>query len=326
MRTFFALAFLGAFAFLATVWSGFDARAESVRTLAREFPRLDTGKRSVELREIQSGGPPRDGIPAISNPSFHPANAESSLSSTEPMITVSGLCAAKAYPLSVLMWHEIVNDTLCGVPIAVTYCPLCNSAAVFDRKLDGRVLEFGTSGRLLASNLVMYDRQTETLWQQFTGDAIVGELTGTKLRMRPARIESFAAFVARHPDGVVMTTPEGGKRNYGANPYVGYDRSSRPMLYNGRSPPGVDPLARVVRVADRAWTLDRVRREQRIETADGLVIEWSPGQNSALDTSQIARGRDVGNVIVRKNGEDVPYSVDFAFAFDAFYPGKLIEK
>lgn len=325
MRIVAAFALFAA-AFMGMGSHGFPAHAESARALSREFPKLDTGKRSIELREIKAGGPPRDGIPAISTPSFRPVGDETTIAVTEPVISVSTQCGATAYPLRVLMWHEIVNDTLCGVPVAITYCPLCNSAAVYERSVDGHVLDFGTTGRLVASNLVMYDRQTETFWQQFTGDAIVGTLNGKRLRRHPARIESFAAFAGRHPNGRIMRPPMRDFYDYGTNPYVGYDRSRRPMHYGGKSPPGVDPLARVVRVGDRAWTLELVRRLQRIETEDGLIIVWTAGQNSALDRASIARGRDIGNVVVTRRGADVPYSVDFAFAFYAFYPDSRIQK
>lgn len=293
-------------------------------SLRREWPKTDFDTRSVALEEIVSGGPPRDGIPAIDQPRFVPVDT-AGLTDREGVISVRLGGQARAYPLRILIWHEIVNDEIGGTPVAVTWCPLCNTGIVFQRRLDdGRVLDFGTTGRLRHSDLVMYDRQTESWWQQFTGEAIVGELTGTRLRMLPARLESFARFRARHPEGEVLIPPGEQMRAYGRNPYVGYDRSAVPFLYDGPLPAELPPLARVVRVGEEAWSLDLVRERGRIDTG-ALVITWEPGQASALDAATVADGFDVGNVVVQRrlpDGrlEDAVHSIDFAFAFRAFFP------
>jgi len=216
------------------------------------------------------------------------------------------------------------------VPIAATYCPLCNAAIVFDRRVDGRILEFGTTGKLRNSDLIMYDRQTDSWWQQFLGDGIVGEMTGKRLEILPSRLESFEKFAARHPEGEVLVPNDPGMRPYGANPYAGYDDSGFPFLYKGEVLEGIAPLGRVVVVGDTAWTLDLMREKGRIEK-DGIVITWEPGQNSALNTREIAKGRDVGNVIAqRRDGQDlkdIVYDVTFAFVFLAFKPeGTFIDK
>jgi hypothetical protein len=292
-----------------------------------EWPRTDFTRSGVDLAEIMSGGPPRDGIPAIDAPSFAPV-AEVDLPGNEPVIGLTLEGESRAYPMRILMWHEIVNDEIQGRPVAVTWCPLCNTGIVFDRRLGDRVLDFGTTGKLRNSDLVMYDRQTESWWQQFTGEAIVGELTGSTLTMLPARLESFADFKARAPEGKVLVPPAPGARSYGRNPYVSYDSSRAPFLYRGELPEGIAPLARVVRVGDRAWSLELVRRRGRIESG-GLVLTWSPGQSSALDAPWIAEGLDVGSVLVEERAadgtlRDAVYSVDFAFAFHAFYPESRI--
>ncbi len=292
----------------------------------REWPKTDFKKTSVDFKEIFSGGPPKDGIPAINDPKFAPVAEIDDIPDTEPVVGITLGGETKAYPLRILMWHEIVNDRVGGIPVAVTFCPLCNAAVVFDGRLGDRVLDFGTTGKLRNSDLVMYDRQTESWWQQFTGTAIVGELLGQKLTFVPARLESFANFKKRAPDGQVQIPTHKGLRRYGANPYEGYDSSSRPFLYRGAMPANVAPLSRVVAIEgeSRAWALDYLRNKKRVELEGGLVITWEPGQNSALDTGVIARGADVGNVLVqRKTGdklEDVVYRVDFAFAYHAFHP------
>ena len=294
-----------------------------------EWPNTDFSKATVEFDEIFSGGPPKDGIPAVDDPKFVPIAEVSGLSETEPVIGVVIDGQAKAYPLTILMWHEIVNDELAGVPISVTFCPLCNAAIVFDRRLDDKVLDFGTTGKLRNSDLVMYDRQTESWWQQFLGQAIVGELTGAELTIVPARLESFANFKARAPKGLVQVPSNPNMRDYGRNPYAGYDSLAEPFLYRGDMPQGIAPLARVISIADRgrtpeAWSLALLQTRKRGELEDGIVISWSSGQNSALDSALISEGVDVGNVTVQRQTKDglvdVAYGLDFAFAYHAFHP------
>ncbi|USG60205.1 DUF3179 domain-containing protein [Sneathiella marina] len=294
-----------------------------------QWPNTNFDKTEIDYREILSGGVPKDGIPAIDSPKFIPVAEAGHLTATEPVIGVIVDGEAKAYPLQVLMWHEIVNDEIAGIPISVTFCPLCNASLVFDRRVDDpergeMVLDFGTTGKLRNSDLVMYDRQTESWWQQFLGRAIVGDLTGLELKMIPVRIESFAKFKERAPQGSVLIPEDDGFRRYGMNPYQGYDSLHHPFLYEGAVPDEVAPLARVVVAEKQAWALDYLRSVKRIETPDGLVITWEKGQNSALDAAVIGEGVDIGNVTVQrkmKDGyEDVLYTVDFAFAHFAFHP------
>ena len=287
------------------------------------WPQTDFSKHSIDYVEILSGGPPKDGIPSIDDPKFVPVSEMSDLGPNEPVIGLTLNGDARAYPLRILTWHEIVNDVVGGVPVAVTYCPLCNAAIVFDRRVDGKATEFGTTGKLRYSDLVMYDRDTESWWQQFLGEAIVGERTGTRLETVPARLESWSRFAARHPDGVVQVPNNPSMRPYGANPYVGYDGSRTPFLYVGDYPADIAPMARVVAIGNEAWALDLLREQGRVESGD-LVLTWEAGQNSALDTRRISEGADVGNVVVQRRGdnglEDIAYDVTFAFVFHAFRP------
>jgi len=286
-----------------------------------EWPRTDFSRSVVDFSEILSGGPPKDGIPAIWEPLLIEATRETRLQDREPVLTyVPPSGPARAYPIRYLMWHEIVNDVVDRVPIAVTYCPLCNSAMVFDARVEGTGHTFGVTGKLRHSDMIMYDRETESWWQQAIGHGVVGKMTGKTLRPLPAWMESWSEFRKAHPDGLVMDEPEW-RRAYGSNPYVNYDTSSRPFLYQGENPPhGINPLARVVRVGNRAWTFDRLRQRGEIREA-GVVLSWTAGQASALDTRDIASGRDVGTVRVRDAaGNDLPHDVPFAFAFHAFFP------
>ncbi len=287
-----------------------------------EWPKTDFAQTSItNWVEIMSGGPPKDGIPALSDPQFIEAAQEQRIQPSEPVITVKIEGERpRAYPIRYLTWHEIVNDQIGDLPVAVTFCPLCNSGITFDRRVQGRVLSFGVSGKLRKSDMVMYDRETESWWQQAIGEGIVGEMTGVELDTLPSWMESWAQFTARNPDGLVMAEPPW-NRPYGRNPYRGYDSSHRPFLYSGEMPPhDIPPLMRVVRVGDRAWTMARLAKEQEISEA-GVVLSWKPGQASALDTDSIAKGRDVGSVRVKDGqGRDLPHDVMFAFAFHAFWP------
>ena len=299
----------------------------------KAWPNTDFSRHSVPFEEIASGGVARDQIPPIDDPVFTSvAEAEKLIAPTEPVISLAVDGERRAYPLAILIWHEIVNDTIAGRPVAVTYCPLCDAALAFDRRAAGRVLDFGTTGLLRFSDLVMWDRQTESWWQQFLGEAIAGELTGERLEMLPSRVESFERFAAAAPDGKVLMPNDPALRSYGSNPYAGYDGAHWPFLYRGAYPlAAVPPLARVAMVGKRAWTVDLLKEKKRIE-AGGLVLEWAPGQNgqnSALDKGVIREGRDIGNVTVRRRGADgglvdAVHDVTFAFAFLAFVPDGVI--
>lgn len=255
--------FLGAMVAVLVLFAASARAADIPMSWKWEWTKTDFSKTSVDFSEILSGGPPKDGIPSIDDPRFVPAAEVTmqDLADTEPVVGVIVNGKARAYPLHILTWHEIVNDEFDGVPITVTYCPLCNSSIVFDRRLDGRVLDFGTTGKLRNSDMVMYDRQTESWWQQFLGEGIVGELTGKRLTMLPSRLESFANFKKRAPKGEVLIPTNPGMRDYGRNPYSGYDTASYPFLYRGETPDYINPMVRVVVVGGKAWSMPMLGRK-----------------------------------------------------------------
>ena len=263
----------------------------------------DFSRHTVPYDEIISGGPPRDGIPPLDNPTFTSTNAAGDwLDDQEPVIAFELNGDARAYPLQILTWHEIVNDVVGGVPVSATFCPLCNAAIVFDRRLDGVVYDFGTSGKLRKSDLIMWDRQTETWWQQFTGEGIVGELAGKRLTILPASIISFSDFRASSPDGKVLSRDTGFSRRYGQNPYAGYDRADQPpFLFDGNLDGRLLPKERVATVTigevDAAFPFSTLEQERVVNyTVDGedLVVLFKFGTGSALDRSSISKSRDVG--------------------------------
>jgi hypothetical protein len=273
------------------------ARAES------EF-KTDFSKHNVRYSEILSGGPPKDGIPALKDPQFvSVSEAEAWLKPVEPIILVQVEDQARAYPIQVLIWHEIVNDTVGGEPLVVTFCPLCNTAIAFKRTVNGQALDFGTTGRLRYSNLIMYDRQTETWWQQATGEAIAGELTGTQLEFYPAVIISWQDFKTSYPQGTVLSRETGFSRDYGHNPYIGYDDvNNPPFLYQGPTTPDqLPPIARVLTidlngeaVAYPYETLEKLGAVNDTVGGTEVVIFWQSGTVSPLEGASTASGRDVG--------------------------------
>ena len=212
--------------------------------------KTDFTKYAVPYSEIRRGGPPRDGITPIDDPALESVSVASSyMEEHEPVLSVEIGGETRAYPLAVLIWHEIVNDELGGVPITVTYCPLCNTAIVFDRRVgdDTRVLDFGTTGYLRHSDMVMWDRQTESWWQQITGEAIVGEFTGTKLDFLPATLVSWQDFRESFPGGSILSRDTGYPRDYNRPPYAGYDsKDGRPFMFGGELDDRLPPTERVV--------------------------------------------------------------------------------
>jgi len=272
---------------------------------ARGEWRTDFTRHVVPFEEIVPGGPPKDGIPPIDKPRFETVrSADRWLGEREPVIVVEHGGSARAYPLQILTWHEIVNDRIGDLPIAVTFCPLCNTALVFDRRHAGRVLDFGTTGRLRHSDLVMYDRQTESWWQQASGEGLVGAFAGDTLTHLGAQTLGWGEFRRAHPGGQVLSRETGHDRPYGENPYSGYDApKSSPFggFFSRKTDKRLPAKERVVAVTvgtdDAAYPFTRLRDVGVVNDAVGgrpLVVFWAPGTASALDDRQIARGRDVG--------------------------------
>lgn len=258
---------------------------------------------TIDISEIISGGPPPDGIPPIDEPIYESfADAAEWLTDESPVMVVRAENETRVYPLAILTWHEIVNTTIDGEPVVVTYCPLCNSGLAFSAELDGAVLDFGTSGRLWRSNLVMWDRQYGNLWTQFTGEAIVGDrFLGQELERVATTIQGFAEVRATDPDAYVLSRETGHSRNYGQNPYTGYDaEDNTPFLFQGETDGRFAPMTRVVGFPDGDGTavlLDHLAEQQVVEFDDEnnpVTLWWAPGAASALDRASIDASRDVG--------------------------------
>ena len=285
--------------------AGDSARVASLLGRGGDW-KTNFSKISVPPEEIVSGGPPKDGIPAIDNPTFESLEeADAWLEASDPVIVVEHESLVKAYPLRILIWHEIVNDAVGGRPLTITFCPLCNTALVFDREVGDRTLDFGTTGSLRHSDLIMYDRQTETWWQQATGEAIVGDLLGTHLEYYPANTLAWDTVKELYPHAEVLSQRTGYGRSYGRNPYVGYDSQSRPIagFFREAPDPRLPALERVAAVdLGSGWAAsfdelaaNRVANDE-VEGAP-FVVFWQPGASSALDQGSIPEGRDVGQTV-----------------------------
>lgn len=285
--------------------------------------RTDFTSTTIDMGEVRNviG---KDNIPSIDAPEFKLAADETRIPGIEPVVALEHDGVARAYPLRYLMWHEIVNDEIAGLPVAVTFCPLCNSSVVFDRRLDGEAVTFGTTGKLRHSDLIMYDRGEENWWQQITGEAIIGARAGERLTVLPSVLISFDIFRERFPNGEVLLPDPRRAQMSGQNPYVAYDSSAYPFLFTGKLPDDIEPMMRVALVQDvappAAVTLPYLRANGPVRIGN-LEFSWSAGQASALDTGVIAEGADVGNIeVIDESGAPVPYVVTFAFAARAFLP------
>jgi hypothetical protein len=281
--------------------SGSDEQAMPERA---GFPTLEA-KQMTELH-------PKDGIPTLDAPGYEQVAAATWLHPREPVIAVEIGGVARAYPLRIMTWHEIVNDELGGEPISVTYCPLCNSAVAFRRpEIDGETATFGTSGALFRSNLLMYDRVSDSLWPQLTGIAARGEMAGARLLRIPSPIVSWESFREAFPDARVLSRETGFDRPYGENPYPGYDTDESPSFdvdldVDERLPPMERVLG--VRANDGVTAYPFSRLEARaghdglatIEDSLGgrpIVVIWKRGTVSVLDDDSIVDSRDVGTAV-----------------------------
>ncbi|NOX29714.1 MAG: DUF3179 domain-containing protein [Actinobacteria bacterium] len=255
----------------------------------------------IDVDLVISGGPPPDGIPPIDQPNYAAIEDIDFLTDTEPVVVLDINGDVRAFPLQIMTWHEIVNDTIGDVPVTISFCPLCTSAIAFERTINGEVNTFGTSGQLFNSSLVMYDRLTETLWTHFDGRAVIGALTGTELTKRPMQTVSWASFKESFPDGIVLTRDTGFGRNYGQNPYPGYDAvGERPFLFVGEIDGQLAAKERVLAVRGEETKVLQTSLLAEVSTVtfqlDGVdvVALHTAGTSSALDTPTLADGRDVG--------------------------------
>jgi len=274
---------------------------------------FDLGNSTVPVGEIHRGGPPPDGIPSIDDPQFTPVAEVDYLEPEDIVIGYTKDGVARAYPFRILIWHEIVNDTVAGRPIAVVYCPLCGTAMVFDRRYDGRTLTFGVSGLLYNSDVLMFDRQTKSLWTQLGMKSISGEFAGTELVWLPSQQSTWKAWREKHPDGEVLNTKTGHRRDYRNLPYQGYFTSQRTMFPYERNRSELKPKEWVAGIRfggqAKAYPIDRLPADQWLDDQVGSAkvrVRYIP-ETATFEAKT-------------PDGEAIPVVHAFWFAWQAFYP------
>ncbi len=290
-----------------------DVARESLRSNAefatRDWP-TDWTKSTIDLSELILGtgaSEPRDAVPPIDNPVYEsPEDASDWLVDREPGVLMLVNGDVRFFPLSILNRHEIVNDEIGGVPVSVTFCPLCNSAVAFDRHVDGDVVRFGVSGFLRNNDLVMWDDVTVSLWQQATGEAIVGAQAGSQISSLPTSIVSFGDFRTAFPDGLSLSRDTGFDLTYGKNPYEGLSGRFAPLILFERNIDGrFFAMERVVGVSvgdvDKAYPFSVLVESPVVNDVVGgrpIVVLWgSPDTADALNRAVVADGRAIGSAL-----------------------------
>lgn len=299
-------------------------RSGESKELTEKIMITENVKHSVPLDEIIGGGPPKDGIPSIDDPKFLSiSGAEEFFNDLEPGIAIEVDGINRFYPFQILVWHEIVNDTFNNKRVLVTYCPLCLSGIVFDPLVEGERVEFGTSGKLWNSNLVMYDRKTDSLWSQILGEAIVGEMTGTQLKVLPSDQIRFGEWKELHPDGQVLSRDTGAARFYGQDPYGDYYTSSDIYFPVGEKDNRLDEkdfiLGIVINGKAKAYLPEAIKQKGEIEdTFENKTIMVKYEEN--IDAVRIFEKKSDGTL------ERINPFPNFWFSWVAVHPGTELYK
>jgi Protein of unknown function (DUF3179) len=277
---------------------------------------FDLARHSVPPDQILNGGPPKDGIPAIIHPKFVTAAKAGFLMPEDRVVGVFVKGKARAYPLKILNWHELVDDETAGSSFAVTYCPLTGSAIVYNRELGAKPLTLGVSGKLYQSNLLFYDKSTESLWSQIKGEAIAGPLTGRRLEALPSVVTIWAVWRGAHPDTLVLDVNTGYSRNYAIDPYESYESSSElmfPVTLDGRLPAKERVLGLTINGADEAFPFSRLAEEK-----SSLKVNLG---GRPLTIIFDASTQTVGAVAA---GKHIPAYTGYWFAWAAFHPKTMV--
>ncbi|CAE6732219.1 MULTISPECIES: DUF3179 domain-containing protein [Nitrospira] len=281
---------------------------------------FDLTRHNVRLDQIVDGGPGKDGIPAILHPRFVPAAEATFLLDGDRVLGLNLGAEAKTYPIKILNWHEIVNDTIDGHAVVVTYCPLCGTGIAFDATIQGRRHTFGVSGLLYQSDLLMYDHQTESLWSQVGMHAVAGPLTGERLTPMFLEHTTWAEWRAAHPATLVLSTETGSFRNYDHDPYLGYADRRDLMFDTTHFDPRYHPKERVVGVEINGVT--KAYPFSELEKARPLISDQIGGRSITIRFNQESRSASVLDV----DGTPIPSIMGFWFAWYAFHPDTQVFK
>lgn len=283
--------------------------AEQAKAQVKELNGFKLSKLNIPQGEIRSGGPPRDGIPSIDKPDFIDPDKANFMKDEDLVLSYSHNGRTRAYPLRILVWHEIVNETIEGKPVLVTYCPLCGTAMIFDRMVEGKVRDFGVSGLLYQSDVLMYDREDESLWSQLKMEAVSGPLSGTALTLLPSSQLTWSAWKNKHPEGEVLSTKTGHRRHYSSSPYSNYFDSPGTMFpvpkHRDELPEKAWVVGVVVDGKAHAFPLADLTTTHKANHK-GLVVTYDPKSQLATATGS--------------SGENIPVTIVFWFAWQAFHP------
>jgi len=284
------------------------------------FSGWDYSKHSIPLKEIRSGGPPKDGIPAIDKPQFVSAKTASStfLQDNDRVLALVIGGKKKAYPIKILNWHEIVNDKLAGRSVVVTFCPLCGTGMVFARRIAGQEMDFGVSGLLYQSDVLLYDRQTESLWSQIEMRAVTGSMTGTRLELLPATHTTWGAWKKKYPDTMVLSTDTGYGRDYQRDPYLGYYDSKDIMFRVSKTSDRYHPKEQVIGI--RVGGLSKAYPFSELSRTKTPLSDRIGQKKITVYFDKASR-----TAVIRDEKEkDLPTVVGFWFAWYAFHPKTLV--
>lgn len=292
-------------------------RIQEERSIPKNTP--PGAKSKIDVNQILSGGPPKDGILSIDNPKFwNIEQANKFLKDDDVVLGLEFEGEARAYPLRILNWHEIVNDTVNGKPVLITYCPLCYTGIAFKREINDVSVEFGVSGKLYNNNLLMYNRpnnkiREESLWSQQLGEAVVGPLTGTKLEQIVVDTITFSDWKTKYPDTKVLSTDTGASRNYNVNPYGSYEFDQEIIFpvtnKDGRLPRKTKVYGVEVNGKFKAYPVERLKRGETITDTVG-------GQTIIITIDQGGRVRMKGG----ESGKEISWQISFWFSWAAFHP------
>lgn len=303
--------FHGGFCAVAAIIAGALVAAPG---LTAERNGFDLSGSLIPANEIEHGGPPRDGIPSIDEPNFVQARRATLLSPASRVLGVSRNGVAKAYPIAILNWHEVVNDTFGHEAIAVTFCPLCGTGMAFMASVEGRRLQFGVSGLLYNSDVLLYDRQTQSLWSQIAASAVSGPMKGKALVAIPIAHTTWSDWSRRNPDTLVLSPPAGSSRDYTRDPYAGYASDER-LYFSVRSRSArYHPKERVIGVRiDRQF---KAYPFVELARSGASVNDTLGGRKVRVEFDAAHRtGR-----IIDDAGREIPSVIAFWFAWYAFHP------
>ena len=281
---------------------------------------FDMSRHSIPRDQILSGGPPKDGIPAIDNPKFSDAGSAGFMKNNDRVIGFAHNGVAKAYAIKILNWHEIVNDKVGGKSVVVSFCPLCGTGMVFDADSGGRGLTFGVSGLLYQSDMLLYDRQTESLWSQVKSEAVTGKLMGRKLKLLSSTHTTWKAWKKKHPKTLVLSTKTGHRRDYDRDPYSGYTKTKELFFPVNRQSRAYHPKEQVIGVqiekVFKAWPFIE------LAAAELPVKETLNGVSLTVDFDKTTRTA----IVYDDKGKEYPSVVAFWFAWYTFHPETSVYK